>query len=109
MGRREFLKGTIEMVVLSMVKEEDMYGYQILQKLKQVSPELLGVKEGTLYPILQRLQGDGYISGKWVKVGEKRKRHMYTITARGRSQLKDNRVLWDALSRAVNQVIRATA
>ena len=109
MIRREFLKGTIEMVVLSLLRKQDMYGYQITQKLKEVSPEMLGIKEGTLYPILQRMTDSGWLAGKWVKVGEKRKRHYYSITSKGREQLKETRDMWKDLTVAVGQVIRATA
>ena len=107
--RKEFLKGTIEMVVLSLLKKEDMYGYQITRELKEASPEMLAIKEGTLYPILLRMMDRGWIAGKWVKVGEKRKRHYYTITSKGRTQLKESRELWKDLTEAVAHIIRATA
>lgn len=109
MGRREFLKGTIEMVILGMLKKEDMYGYQITQTLKELSPDMLAIKEGTLYPILQRMLDNDYVTGKWVKVGEKRKRHYYSITSKGLAQLKETRALWKDLTEAVTQVVRATA
>lgn len=109
MSRKEFLKGTLELVILSFLKKEDMYGYQITRKLKEVSPEMLAIKEGTLYPILQRMLDNGWLAGRWVKAGEKRKRHYYSITSRGRAQLKETRELWKDLTAAVAQVVRATA
>jgi PadR family transcriptional regulator, regulatory protein PadR len=109
MSRKEFLKGTIEMVILSLLKKEDMYGYQITQKLKEVSPEMLAIREGTLYPILQRMTDNGWIVGKWVKAGEKRKRHYYSMTSKGLAQLKESREIWKDLTAAVGQIVRATA
>lgn len=109
MNRKEFLKGTIDLVILSLLKKEDMYGYQITQKLKEVSPDMLAVQEGTLYPILQRMLDNGWLAGKWVKAGEKRKRHYYSITSKGTAQLKETRELWKNLTTAVGQIIRATA
>lgn len=109
MSRREFLKGTLEMVILSLLKKEDMYGYEITRKLKAVSPEMLSIKEGTLYPILLRMVGKGWLAGKWVKVGEKRKRHYYSITPKGVAQLKETRELWKDLTAAVAHVVRAAA
>ncbi|MBI4179300.1 helix-turn-helix transcriptional regulator [bacterium] len=109
MARREFLKGTIEMVILSLLKKEDMYGYQILRRLKEESPDMLGIKEGTLYPLLLRMMDHGWIAGKWIKAGERRKRHYYSITSRGVAQLKETRAFWKDLTAAVGKVIRATA
>lgn len=109
MKRSEFIKGTIELVILSWLKDEDMYGYQMMQKLKEEATNVLAIKEGTLYPILQRMQDDGWIAGRWTKVGEKRKRHMYGITAKGRGQLKEGRELWMEMTQSVNRVMRATA
>lgn len=109
MSRREFLKGTLEMVILSMLKKKDMYGYEITRQLKEISPEMLGIKEGTLYPILQRMVDNGWLAGKWVKVGVRRKRHYYSMTSKGQAQLKETRELWKDLTAAVSQVVRVTA
>jgi len=109
MGKREFLKGTVELVVLLLLKKKDMYGYEIITGLKKTSPEMLSVGAGTIYPVLMRMQKAGLIKDRWVKVGVKRKRHYYHLTKKGREKLKEDCSIWDQMTKDVSKVIRATS
>lgn len=105
MTRRELLKGTLEMVVLSIIQKfPKIHGYQLQIELSKAS-DLLAVKAGTLYPILQRLECSGRIGGRWVKVGVKRRRYIYEITARGVQRLKIAKCIYLSMNRAVGEIL----
>lgn len=82
---KELLKCTLSAIILSMPAEEDkMYGYQISQRVKELSDERILVKEGSLYPALHKLEADGAIEVETVYVG-KRMRRYYRLTAEGKA------------------------
>lgn len=81
-------RGTIELVLLSLLKHEDMYGYQIIRNLWSRSKGLYTLKEGTMYPSLYRLLDKGLISNYEKLVGKKRIRVYYHLTQAGREYLE---------------------
>ena len=82
---KELLKGTLSAIILSLLAEEDrMYGYQITQRVKELSGERILVKEGSLYPALHKLEAEGAIEVETVYVG-KRMRRYYRLTAKGKT------------------------
>ncbi|OGH56660.1 MAG: hypothetical protein A3G34_05080 [Candidatus Lindowbacteria bacterium RIFCSPLOWO2_12_FULL_62_27] len=109
MVRDQFIKGTIEMVVLSLLNRKDMHGYLITQELRAKSPEFLGVKEGTLYPLLMRLERRGLVRGRWERPVGKRRQHVYSITDKGRKGLKERKSMWSGLTRAVRLFVPTPA
>ena len=72
-------KATIEMLLLNLLKEQDMYGYQLSQELKKRSSGLYTILEGSMYPILYRLNDSGYISFFEKKVGRRQTRIYYHL------------------------------
>ena len=76
-------RGTIELVLLSLLSQKDMYGYEICQQLKELSHDSYLVTEGSLYPVLYRLIEKGCISDRREKVGKRRIRVYYHIEAAG--------------------------
>lgn len=83
MYSRELLKGTLSAIVLKLlVENHKMYGYQITQKVKELSKNKILIKEGSLYPALHKLREDGYVDIESVKIG-KRIRHYYFLTPKG--------------------------
>lgn len=76
-------KATIEMLLLNLLKEQDMYGYQLSQELKKRSSELYTILEGSMYPILYRLNDSGYISFFEKKVGRRQTRIYYHLEDNG--------------------------
>ena len=101
---RELLKGSTNLLVLSLLEEENMYGYQMIRKLSEKSKNVFELQEGTLYPILHSIEEKNYIISYWDTTGTK-KRKYYTITEEGKNQLKEMRKEWKVFSTGVNQVV----
>ena len=101
---RELLKGSTNLLVLSLLEEENMYGYQMIRKLSEKSKNVFELQEGTLYPILHSLEEKNYIISYWDTTGAK-KRKYYTITEEGKNHLKEMRNEWKVFSTGVNQVV----
>ena len=81
---RQLKKGVLEMVVLRLLAEQPSHGYELIQRLRRGSGGMLDLKEGTLYPILYRLEDDGYITSAWqnTESGKQRPapRKVYTLS-----------------------------
>ena len=101
---KELLKGSTKMLILEMVKDENMYGYLMIKKLKEKSNNVFEFKEGTLYPILHSLEEKGLISSYWDDTTGK-KRKYYAITIKGKKSLKEKNEEWKIFSESVNRVI----
>ena len=101
---RELLKGSTNLLVLSLLEEENMYGYQMIKKLTEKSNNVFALQEGTLYPILHNLEEKNYITSYWDETGVK-KRKYYSITKEGKKHLKEKKQEWNTFSTGVNQVI----
>lgn len=101
---KELLKGSTNMLVLSLLEKEDMYGYQMIRKMADESNNVFELQEGTLYPILHSLEEKGFITSYWDETGSK-KRKYYSITKKGKEQLKDKKEEWKIFSNGINQVL----
>ena len=101
---RELLKGSTNLLVLSLLENENMYGYQMIRKLSEKSQNVFELQEGTLYPILHSLEEKNYISSYWDETGAK-KRKYYAITSEGKKHLKEKKQEWKTFSSGVNQVL----
>lgn len=104
--RKELAKGSASLLVLSLLAQEDMYGYQIIKELETKSKEIFCMKEGTLYPILHALEKDGFLSSYWENSHNAHKRKYYKITENGRKELQEQKEEWNLFSTAVNQVVK---
>ena len=101
----ELKKGSIEMLILSLVEPRPRHGYEIGKLIEERSGGRLKFALPTLYPTLLRLENRGWIKGRWVeKVGE-RERCYYRLTPDGRRVLDEQRKTWTAYVAAVNAVI----
>mgnify|MGYP000494289367 CR=1 FL=1 len=80
---KELVKGSTSMLVLGVLEEKEMYGYQIIKELEQRSETVFSLKEGTLYPILHVLEQDGFLEAYWEDTSSARKRRFYRITKKG--------------------------
>ena len=105
MSRRELLKGSTETLLLSLLAEEAMYGYQIAREMERRSNGYFAFKEGTLYPALHRLERVGLLQGSWQENAANQLRRYYAITREGRDALAALQVEWRRFSRAVNLVV----
>lgn len=101
---RELLKGSTNMLVLSLLEDENMYGYQMIRKLSEKSKNVFEFQEGTLYPILHSLEEKNLISSYWDTTGTKNRKY-YTITKEGKKNLKYMKEEWNIFSAGVNQVV----
>lgn len=100
---RELLKGSTNMLILSLLEKENMYGYQMIKELSRKSKNVFEFQEGTLYPILHNLEEKNYITSYWDEVGTK-KRKYYSITKEGKKYLKEKKEEWEAFSGGINEV-----
>lgn len=97
------------MMLLNLLEEQDMYGYQMIRELEVRSENVFSLKEGTLYPILHGLETEGAVES-FEKIAETgRMRKYYHITKAGRKVLADKKAEWDLYQRAVNNVIGGNA
>ena len=100
---QQLKKGILEMLVLETVCRGSTYGYELLTSLKERSGALFALKEGTLYPILYRLEDDGLIRSSWSQgQGRVAPKKMYTATAEGQRERQRRWQVWGSFSDAVN-------
>ena len=98
------IAGSSALLVLSLLKEQERYGYELIKTLKDRSNDAFDFKEGTLYPILHKMENEGWIRSE-NKTVNGRTRRDYAITARGVKQLEVQQEQWSHFSSAVNQVL----
>ena len=104
--RLDLVKGSSESLLLCLVEQQPMYGYQILKELERRSEGYFKFKEGTLYPALHRLEKSGLIVGKWQMLPGGRHRRYYYITDKGRRVLAEKMSQWRDFLTAMNLIIR---
>ncbi len=102
--RKELTKGSSAMLVLSVLENEELYGYMIIKRISERSDNTFNFKEGTLYPILHNFEACGYVKSYSVQT-EGRTRKYYKITEKGLKALRDAKEEWNAYTAAVKKVI----
>jgi transcriptional regulator len=101
----ELLKGTLTLLILSLLSRKPMYGYEIAATVHRDTAGAFTWREGSLYPSLHKLETDGRIVGAWEEKETGRKRRYYHITEKGRAALKEKVQSWAELCRAVNGIL----
>lgn len=104
--KTDLLQGTLELLVLRMLRPGPLHGWDIMQRMRLVSEGTLSVTPGSLYPALHRLEARGLIASEWGASGNNRKAKFYKITAAGRKQLEAERKDWERFSDAVDLILR---
>lgn len=103
---RQMKKGVLDMLVLRLLKSEAKYGYQIIQEMKEKSDETFLLKDGTLYPILYRLEEDNLVVSKWSEaVGKQVPRKYYEITEAGQKALGEIEAVWKRISDGIAKIM----
>lgn len=102
---RELLKGNLESLLLYLIKQKPMYGYQLIKEIEERSGGYFQFKEGTLYPALHRLEKAGLIRGKWDRSPTGMNRRYYYLTERGEKVLAHKLAEWRSFSTAMNLVL----
>jgi PadR family transcriptional regulator, regulatory protein PadR len=103
----DLLPGTLDLLILKTLQRESMHGYGIAQHLRVASADVLQVGESSLYPALQRLLVNGWISGEWGVSDNNRRARYYSLTTVGRKQLAVERKGFDQMVLAIQRVLEA--
>jgi len=98
-------KGSTSTLILSLLSEEPMYGYQITQELQRRSEGYFEMKEGLLYPALHQMEQDGLIRSEWQTVAGARQRKYYSITEEGRKVLARSVTEWTTFTAKLMRMI----
>jgi PadR family transcriptional regulator, regulatory protein PadR len=102
---KEIMKGSIDILLLSLLCKKDMYGYEIVKSLKENSKELYNMSEGTLYPALKRLERNEWIQSYWEDSERGGRRKYYRIMDSGKNELSRKLGEW----KKVNDLIKTTS
>jgi len=102
---REFLTGTVGVLILSLLAERAMYAYEMLQEAERRSAGTFRLKEGTIYPALHQMERTGLLQAAWRESPEGRSRKYYTLTPKGRRQAQSKRRQWESLLAAMRAII----
>ena len=102
---REFLTGTVGMLILSLLAERAMYAYEMLQEAEKRSDGTFRLKEGTIYPALHQMERDGLLHATWRQSAEGRPRKYYALTPKGRRQAQSKRRQWESLLAAMRAIL----
>lgn len=107
MAKSDSLQGSLDLLVLKILsRRPKLHGYAIMSAIKDWSGEVLRAEEGTLYPALHRMEEAGWIRAAWITKDTGRRARIYELTAAGKKQLAAEESRWQAVTSAVNRVLR---
>jgi transcriptional regulator len=102
----DLVQGTLDMLILKILTLEPLNGWAVSQRLKQISQDVLGVSDGSLYPALHKLEQKGWITAEWKPSGNNRRAKIYSLTRLGRKQLEKEAADWNRLSAAITGIVK---
>ena len=102
------LQGTLDLLILKALSLGPLHGYGVIQRIRQMSGEMLFVEQGALYPALYRIEEKGWVSAKWGVNETGRRAKFYRLTPAGRKQLSVEEESWELLALAIAKVRRST-
>jgi PadR family transcriptional regulator, regulatory protein PadR len=103
----DLLQGTLDLIVLKMLRGGPANGWQITQSIQVVSSGALDVNYGSIYPALRRLEAEGWLRGWWAMSENNRRARFYELTETGRQQLVTEREQWERFSSALGLILKA--
>jgi transcriptional regulator len=106
--KADLLQGTLDMLILKSLSLGELHGYGIIQRIRQLSDEMLNVEQGSLYPALYRIEQKGWVSARWDVHETGREAKFYKLTRAGRKQLETEEASWDRLVLAIAKIRQAT-
>ena len=107
MPKPDSLQGSLDLLVLkTLSRRPRLHGYAIMSAIQNMSGEVLRAEEGSLYPALHRMEEAGWIRAHWITKDTGRRARLYELTAAGRKQLAAEETRWQAVTLAVNRVLR---
>jgi PadR family transcriptional regulator PadR len=104
---RQFLKGSISLLLLHLLSRGEMYGYEILQEASRRSANTFDLKEGTLYPALHQLERKEHIKSEWRTADNGRERKYYSLTPKGRKAAAAYEKQWQHLTGAITAILES--
>lgn len=104
-NKSEFLKGTLDMLILKIVAMGPVHGYAISQRIQQISKDVFQVQQGSLYPALHRLEDRGLLQAEWRNTETGREAKFYSVTRKGRHQLESEMRNWEQITGAVALIL----
>lgn len=107
-SQADALRGSLDLLVLKTLSLQPMHGWGISQRIQQVSDGALAVNQGSLYPALQRLEKDGFITSAWGTTESNRRARYYRITAAGRRALGEELESWRVFVAGLEAVLRTS-
>ena len=100
-SNKELVGASTGLLLLSILAREASYGYQIIRAINEEAEGLFEWQEGTVYPVLHKLEKAGLVRTQWQQAETGRRRKYYYITAKGRDALKDGARQWDGFHRVI--------
>lgn len=105
-SQTELFQGTLDLLVLKTLQTGPTHGWDIAQRIQQVSQDVLRVGQGSLYPALHRLEAQGSIAAEWGSSDNNRKAKFYRLTPAGRKQLAEETRSWERFTGAVDLILK---
>src|SRR5215468_8049040 len=106
--KADLLQGTLDLLILKALALGPLHGYGIIQRLRQLSDQLLEVEQGALYPALYRIENRGWVRSRWEVNETGHRAKFYRLTRAGQKQLAVEEENWDRLAMAIAKVRQAT-
>jgi PadR family transcriptional regulator PadR len=107
MPKADALQGSLDLLVLKILSRKPrLHGYGIMSAIGERSDDVLRAEEGSLYPALHRMEEAGWIRAEWITKETGRRARVYELTAAGKKQLAAEEARWQAVTSAVNRVLR---
>ena len=107
MPKPDSLQGSLDLLVLKILSRRPrLHGYAIMSAIKDTSGDVLSAEEGSLYPALHRMEEAGWVRAEWVTKDTGRRARLYELTPVGKKQLATEEARWQAVTSAVNRILR---
>jgi PadR family transcriptional regulator, regulatory protein PadR len=102
----DLVQGTVDLLIMKTIALEPLHGWAIAQRIRQLSDDILQLQQGSLYPALQRLERQGWITADWGASENNRRARFYRLTKAGRKKLESEEAAWQRLSSGIGLVLR---
>ena len=104
--KKDLLQGTLDLLVLKTLQSGPTHGWDIAQRIQQVSRDVLKVNQGSLYPALHRLEAQGLVASEWGDSENNRRAKFYKLTPAGRKQLATETDSWERFAGAISLILQ---
>ena len=101
---KDLIASSLGPMIFMILKRQESYGYEIIQQLKDKTGGELSIAEGTLYPVLKKMEEKEWIKGDWKKADNGRERRYYSITEKGNQELEEQISQWNFLHHLINNL-----